>query len=189
MSGGVPANERGFVMPQEPTIPREWVERLNAFKAFSSAADLAKAHPPPHKSASGGMEIWHYPLGVAAGTLYSIHVSVSGDGAPMAYMYTEPTDAPDTARPKPLPWYLWPLVPPVAVVVAVVVGIPLGIVALLSIPYFWLYPDRHAHLADVEGTDRQKMQLRRWRLAYARLSIVGRARRVMRLSVRRRRAA
>jgi hypothetical protein len=90
---------------------------------------------------------------------------------------------------RPVPWYLWPLIPPVAIVVAVTVGIPLGILALLSIPFFWLFPERHAQLADFEGTEQQKVRLRQWRLAYGKLSLVGRVRRAVRLSVRRRRRA
>jgi hypothetical protein len=81
---------------QPPLLPREWIERVNAFKAFASPCELAAAHPPPHKMASGEMEIWHYPLGVVAGAVYSIHVAVSGDDAPIAYMHMEPTAAPDT---------------------------------------------------------------------------------------------
>jgi hypothetical protein len=94
-------------MPQKTSIPSEWVERLNAFKEFSSAAELEKSHPPPHRMASGGEEIWHYPLGVIAGTLYSIHVAVSGTGAPMTYMFMEPSNAPDTVKPKRPWWQLW----------------------------------------------------------------------------------
>ena len=94
-------------MPQKSSLPSEWVERLTAFKAFSSAAELEKLHPPPHKMASGGTEIWHYPLGVIAGTLYSIHIAVAGNDAPMAYMHMEPSRAPDTVRPQRPWWRFW----------------------------------------------------------------------------------
>ena len=53
------------------------------------------------------MEIWHYPLGVLAGTLYSIHVAVSANAAPMAYMHMEPSSAPDTAKGKRPWWRFW----------------------------------------------------------------------------------
>jgi hypothetical protein len=92
---------------------------------------------------------------------------------------------------KRLPWYLWPLVPPVFVVTMVVVGIPLGLLALLSIPYFWLYPERHAHVADLEGTESEKARLRRWRAAYQRMSFIARVRHARKRSrrLRQRRAA
>ena len=95
-------------MPQKSSVPSEWIERVNAFKAFASSRELAAVHPPPHRMASGETEIWHYPLGVIAGTLYSIHVAVSGKDAPMAYMHMEPSDAPDTvAAPKRPWWQFW----------------------------------------------------------------------------------
>jgi hypothetical protein len=95
-------------MPQKSPVPVEWIERVNAFKAITSPRELEAAYPPPHKMASAGMEIWHYPLGVVAGTLYAIHVAVSGNDAPMAYMHMEPSDAPDTvAAPKHPWWRFW----------------------------------------------------------------------------------
>ena len=105
--GAVPAIERRSVMPQKSSVPSEWVERLIAFKAFASADELSTAHPPAHKMSTGGVEIWHYPLGVSGGTLYSIHVTVSGDGIPMAYMHMEPSDAPDTVKPSRPWWRFW----------------------------------------------------------------------------------
>jgi len=53
------------------------------------------------------MEIWHYPLGIAGETLYSIHVAVDGDNAPMAYMHLEPTDQPDTVAAARPWWRFW----------------------------------------------------------------------------------
>jgi hypothetical protein len=89
-------------MSQKSAIPSAWVERLAAFKRFATAAELAQAHPPAHKTRSGGTEIWHYPLGVTGGTLFAIHVAVADAGAdapaPMAYMHMEPTGAPDTVQ-------------------------------------------------------------------------------------------
>jgi hypothetical protein len=92
---------------------------------------------------------------------------------------------------KHVPWYLWPLALPVFVVTMVVVGIPLGILALVSIPYFWLYPERHAQRADFEGTESEKARVRRWRNAYRRLSFIARVRHATKRSrrLRRRRAA
>jgi hypothetical protein len=92
---------------QKQSIPSEWVKRLIAFKAYASADELAKSHPPPHKMKSDGMEIWHYPLGVLAGTLYAIHVAVSSDGVPVAYMHMEPSAGPDTVKPSRPWWRLW----------------------------------------------------------------------------------
>lgn len=94
-------------MAKKTSVPTEWVRRLAAFREFSSANKLAETHPPSHKAVSGGIEIWHYPLGVAGGTLYSIHVAVSGTDVPMAYMHMEPSDAPDTIQPKRPWWRLW----------------------------------------------------------------------------------
>ena len=85
-------------MAQKPSIPSAGVEQLAAFKRFATATELAQAHPPVHKTRSGGTEIWHYPLGATGGTLYAIHVAVADAGAPMAYMHMEPTDAPDTVQ-------------------------------------------------------------------------------------------
>lgn len=39
----------------------------------------------------------------------------------------------------------------------------LMIASVLSIPYFWLYPERHAHFVDFEGTDEQKAVLAEYR--------------------------
>jgi hypothetical protein len=86
---------------------------------------------------------------------------------------------------KQVKWYLWPLIPPVFVVMLVLL-IPIGVLALLSIPIVWLYPDRHKHIADVRGTPSEKARLVRWRAAYARLSFTGRVRRAMKRSIRRR---
>jgi hypothetical protein len=32
-----------------------------------------------------------------------------------------------------------------------------------SLPFFWLYPERHAHLIDIKGTDEQKAALNAYR--------------------------
>jgi hypothetical protein len=84
-----------------------------------------------------------------------------------------------------LPWYLWPLVP-FAFLAALSVMLPLGVLALISIPFFWLYPDRHMQFADLEGTPEEKARVARWRAAYNRLSFFGRVRRSIRRTARRR---
>jgi hypothetical protein len=86
------------------------------------------------------------------------------------------------------PWYLWPLAL-FAFVAALTVMLPLGVIALVSIPLTWLYPDRHMHIADVQGTAEEKARLARWRAAHNRLSFVGRVRHSIRRSVRQRRRA
>ena len=53
-----------------------WQRRLQQMKECKSIAELVRQHGEPHKIPQAGFEIWHYPLGVAGGTLYSIHVSV-----------------------------------------------------------------------------------------------------------------
>jgi hypothetical protein len=70
--------------------------------------------------------------------------------------------------------------------VAMVIMIPLGILALLSIPYFAIYPDRHMNIWDEDATDRQKELLARWRAGHRRLTFFGRIRRASKLYWRRR---
>lgn len=95
-------------MPQHAAVPEGWIQRLESMKRCGSAAELTREFgSPPHKSHHGDMEIWHYPLGVAGGMLYSIHVAVVGDDASQTYMHMEPSDAPDTI-PQRRPWWrLW----------------------------------------------------------------------------------
>src|ERR1700722_5641807 len=81
-------------------------------------------------------------------------------------------------------WYMWPLAP-VAFLAAMLVILPLCIVALLSIPYFSLYPDHHAHVADCQGSQSEKARVARWRVTYSRMSFAGRVRRAMRRIARR----
>ncbi len=94
-------------MPQRKTIPTEWVERLEALKAFKSATELSTVHPPQHEDRTPTMNIWHYPLGVVGGTFYAIHVAVPDGKAPMAYMYMQPSDLPDTVEVTSVarPWW------------------------------------------------------------------------------------
>lgn len=77
-----------------------------------------------------------------------------------------------------LPWYLW-LLAPLLLPIGLVVAIPLGILALFSTPYYFVFPDRHAHQWDFEGTARQRELLTKWRREYSRLGFIGRIRRGM----------
>jgi hypothetical protein len=83
-----------------------------------------------------------------------------------------------------LPWFAWPLVPLVLPAVLLVM-LPLGLVALFSIPYFALYPDRHAHRYDFEGTAQQRARVERWRAGYGRLGLWGRVARAFKVARRR----
>src|SRR6202030_2204968 len=70
------------IMSKKNAVPPEWIARLEAMRQIRSSGELAREHgTPPHKQVHGEMEIWHYPLGVAGGMLYSIHVAVVGDDA------------------------------------------------------------------------------------------------------------
>lgn len=60
-------------------------------------------------------------------------------------------------------WLFAPIVLPILI-------LPLACLALLSIPYFALYPERHAHVWDFEGTETQRRQLARRRERYSRFS-------------------
>lgn len=39
--------------------------------------------------------------------------------------------------------------------------------SLVLTPFWWLYPERHAHVHDFEGTTEQQAELRRWRAELA----------------------
>lgn len=94
-------------MQQQPRQLAEWTRRLEAMKQCRTSAELVVRHgQPAHKLVDPAMEIWHYPLGISGGTLYSIHVAVRGDDAPMAYMHVETTDLPDTVPARPW-WQFW----------------------------------------------------------------------------------
>lgn len=85
-----------------------------------------------------------------------------------------------------LPWFAWPLVP-LVLPISLLVMLPLALLAVVTIPYFWLCPDRHAQLYDFEGTPHQRARLVCWRAAYRRLGLWGRLRRAVKLSRRCRR--
>jgi hypothetical protein len=72
-----------------------------------------------------------------------------------------------------LPWYvsiLAPLVLPGVLLVMLILAIP----AAISIPYFLLFPERHRHIHDFDGTVHQQARLGRWRAVYSRLTFFGR---------------
>jgi hypothetical protein len=84
-----------------------WARRLEQMKACQTTADLiARYGEPHHKVQQDGFEIWHYPLGVASGMLYSIHVSAWPDRPPQTYLFFEPTDLEDSPVPEPS-WQRW----------------------------------------------------------------------------------
>jgi hypothetical protein len=76
-----------------------------------------------------------------------------------------------------VPWYSWPLIP-FAFLAALPVLIFLSPIALISIPYYKLYPDRHLHIYDREGTTRERQLLARWRSLYRELNIFQRLHRI-----------
>jgi len=48
------------------------------------------------------------------------------------------------------------------------------LLAVVSTPYFFLYPENHAHRLDVVGTDEQKAELQRYREDCAKRGIIAR---------------
>jgi hypothetical protein len=81
------------------------------------------------------------------------------------------------------PWYRMLIIAPAALLFLIF----LPLIALLSIPLVWVYPDRHMHVYDVEGTPVQQARLAQWRACYDRLGLVGRIRRARTRLARRRR--
>jgi hypothetical protein len=93
-------------------------------QACQSVAELVAKHgDPSHKVPQKDFEIWHYPLGVEAGMLYSIHVSVWPDGSRQTFLFFEPTNLPDSPPPDER-WHR------PAGVFALVVGLLLAYVAV-----------------------------------------------------------
>lgn len=82
----------------------------------------------------------------------------------------------------PWRWYQLPLIP-LGFVFVMLAMLPLGLIALLSIPFFALYPERHMHVYDLQGTPRQRELLTRWRTTRAKISL---PRRLIRLIQKRR---
>ena len=86
-----------------------------------------------------------------------------------------------------LPWYGWilaPLVLPGALLVMLLLAIP----AAISIPYFFLFPERHRQIHDFDGTTHQQARLARWRSVYSQLNFLGRVGRALKRRQRRVRA-
>jgi hypothetical protein len=70
-------------------------------------------------------------------------------------------------------WLFLPLILPIGLLVL----LPLSLLALASVPYFRIFPDRHAHVHDFDGTPHQRARLAEWRRRYSRLTLVQRTRR------------
>lgn len=60
------------------------------------------------------------------------------------------------------PWYLMPIIAPALLLLLLL----FPVIALISIPLTWVYPDRHMHIYDEQGTPQQKLRLAQWRAAY-----------------------
>lgn len=65
-------------------------------------------------------------------------------------------------------------------ILAGILLVPPVIAGLLSIPYFGIFPDHHAHLFDFEGTPEQKAFLALRRSRYRRLGLRRRIKRAFR---------
>src|ERR1700752_288901 len=81
---------------------KDWQRRVMEMQKCTRTTDLvARYGEPHHKVQQAGFEIWHYPLGVASGTLYSAHVSVQPDQSCQAFMFMERTDLADSPAERP----------------------------------------------------------------------------------------
>jgi hypothetical protein len=86
---------------------KAWERRVAQMHQRESVADLlARYGEPRHKVQESGLEIWHYPLGVASRMLYSVHVAVQPDQSCNAFMFFEPTDLADSP-PARRWWEFW----------------------------------------------------------------------------------
>ena len=83
-----------------------------------------------------------------------------------------------------LPWYGW-LLAPFVLPAALFVLLILAPFALLSIPYFLLFPERHRQVHDFDGSDHQRQRIAQWRAGYSRLSLLGRLQRAFKKRQRR----
>jgi hypothetical protein len=69
----------------------EWHWRVKRMQECSTLDALVTlCGSPHHKVQQEGFEIWHYPVGVESGMVYSIHVSVWPDQSKQAFLYFEP---------------------------------------------------------------------------------------------------
>jgi hypothetical protein len=86
----------------------QWTSRLESMKRCQSPDELVrKWGPPNHKERHGSAEIWHYPLGVAEGKIYSIRAVVAADGRMQIQMHTVAVASrPPSTRSW---WRLWSL--------------------------------------------------------------------------------
>jgi hypothetical protein len=81
-----------IIMPPGDPRLRQWARRLEEMKRCQTADELVrKFGAPAHKVSQGDLEIWHYPLGVVKGYLYSIHAATKGGALGQVYMHLEPT--------------------------------------------------------------------------------------------------
>ena len=87
--------------------PRKWFILLDRMKGARTPDELrGKFGAPLHREVHESKEIWHYPLGVIDGMLYSIHAIIQGDQIQQVYHYVAPTNQPDTVSLRPW-WRLW----------------------------------------------------------------------------------
>ena len=85
------ANLVRILKPPRKSVPDEWHRRLDRMKKCGTQQELLhKFGEPAHKAPSGEFEIWHYPLGLAGGFLYSIHAATTGHDLNQIYMHMEP---------------------------------------------------------------------------------------------------
>ena len=85
----------------------EWHRRVQQMQECNTLDALVTLHGPPHhKVHQEGFEIWHYPLGVESGMLYSIHVSVWPDQSKQVFLYFEPTNSRNAPPPRRW-WQFW----------------------------------------------------------------------------------
>lgn len=79
----------------------EWHYRLRKMQQCATLDALVTlCGPPHHKAQQGALEIWHYPLGVESGMVYSIHVSVSPDQSRQVILHFAPA-------PRRRWWHFW----------------------------------------------------------------------------------
>jgi hypothetical protein len=63
-----------ILKPAPKGPPAEWFLRLDRMKKCLTAEQMVSEFgEPAHKLPMGVMEVWHYPLGIDGGVLYSIH--------------------------------------------------------------------------------------------------------------------
>ncbi|HTS16255.1 MAG TPA: hypothetical protein VMP11_01655 [Verrucomicrobiae bacterium] len=89
-----------------PTNIQRWHRRALQMMKCKTAATLIKRYgQPSHKVQCDQFEIWHHPLGVDDGTLYTVHVCVPTNQSARACLHMDPSTLPDT--PQPPWWKFW----------------------------------------------------------------------------------